>query len=65
MTRVRVPLADVRISEGGGEPTVYPLQGEVFAEVPEEELPRFLHLVSGSEVVAETQAAKPAAKEAK
>lgn len=62
MTRVRVPLADVRIAEGGGEPTVYPLQGEVFAEVPEEEVARFLHLVPGSEVVAEP-AAKPAAKE--
>lgn len=63
MTRVRVPTADVRITEGGGEPTVYPLQGEVFAEVPEEELSRFLFLVPGSEVVAESAAAKPAAKE--
>lgn len=57
--RVRVPIGDVRIAEAGGEPTVYVLTGEVFAEVPEEELQRFLRHVPGAEVVA----AKPAAKE--
>ena len=57
---IRVPLAEVRIVEGGGEPYVYQLEGEAIAQVPEEEVARFLLFVPGAEVV--QQAAKPAAK---
>lgn len=63
MTRVSVPVRfDVRISVGGEEPKVYPVCGDGFTDVPEEEVQLFLQAVTGS-AITENAPAKPAGKE--